>query len=235
MGFEIFQTGIYVYVVNRMLTQTEKNLKNIRSGIEPLKINWLKKLNLIFIVYLVLKVCSLYFLMQIEYLLEVEYVLTLALSVIIYFIGYSSINLHEMFVNEIPVNEHPKYEKSALTKDQVLELSKSIKKLMETEKPYLRQELKLSDLAALLSVSTNHLSQLLNKELKTNFYDFINEYRVNEAKKQLNGQRKLNQTILSIAFESGFSNKASFNRIFKKHTGTTPTNYSKSILSISGN
>lgn len=231
MGLEILQTGIYVFMVFNLMKQAEKKVKIQRSGIELIKIRWLKKLNVIFIFYLFVKLGSLFFLMQVKYVVEIEFALAITLSAIIYFIGYNSISIPEIFTTESLNGSQAKYEKSSLSPEQKSALNKSLTHFMEMEKPYLNQVLKLSDLANLLSVSPNHLSQFLNQELKTNFYDLINYYRVEEAKKRLSDPRNANYTILSIAYDSGFSSKASFNRIFKKHTGTTPSNFNKSELS----
>ncbi|MGB5287432.1 MAG: helix-turn-helix domain-containing protein, partial [Ignavibacteriaceae bacterium] len=231
MALEIMQTGIYVFLVFYLLKQTESRLRNHRSGIELIKISWLKKLNVVFILYQLVKLSALYFMIQIKYEVEIEFILALSLSAIIYFIGYNSINLPEVFTTESLNGFQPKYEKSSLTQEQISVISKTLTQLMDFEKPYLKPDLKLSELASLLSVSSNHLSQYLNQELKTNFYDYINYYRIEEAKKRLIDPENTNYTILAIAYDSGFSSKASFNRIFKKHTGTTPSNYNKSELS----
>ena len=64
-------------------------------------------------------------------------------------------------------------------------------------------------------------NNIINENLYKNFFDFINTYRIEEMKKQLQGESKY--TILGIAYESGFNSKSSFNRIFKKYTGQTPS------------
>ena len=71
----------------------------------------------------------------------------------------------------------------------------------------------------------HHLSQVLTQELKLNFYDFINQYRVQEVQARLVDPRYRNLTILAIVFDVGFNSNASFYRIFKKHTGQTPSRY----------
>ena len=68
---------------------------------------------------------------------------------------------------------------------------------------------------------------MLNTSLNQNFYDFINTYRVSEVKRRLDEGEAENFSILGIAEECGFNSKASFNRVFKKITGTTPTGYMK--------
>lgn len=94
---------------------------------------------------------------------------------------------------------------------------------METEKPYTNPKLTLSDLAASLNISVNHLSQIINQNEKMNFHDFVNKYRVEEFIKNASANR--NFSILAHALDAGFNSKSSFNNVFKKHKGITPSNY----------
>ncbi len=102
--------------------------------------------------------------------------------------------------------------------------------LMESEKLHLNSELKYSDVATRLGISTRALSRALNEGYKQSFNDFVNSYRVNEVKKQI-AQNHKEETLLAIALNSGFSNKSSFNRIFKDHTGMTPSEFIKNPVS----
>ena len=98
---------------------------------------------------------------------------------------------------------------------------------METEKPFLNTSLTLPDLAASLKMPSHHLSRVLNEQLKLNFFDFVNQYRVEEVKTKMNDPNFAHLSILGIAFESGFNTKSAFNRVFKKITGMTPTEFKK--------
>jgi len=97
---------------------------------------------------------------------------------------------------------------------------------METQKPYLDSELNLIKLSELLSVSTHHLSYVINTGFEKNFFQYINEFRIDYAKKLLKGNQKL--SILGIAYESGFNSKTSFNTTFKKFTNQTPSEFKNS-------
>ena len=97
----------------------------------------------------------------------------------------------------------------------------------EKEQIYLQEDLKLNHLAVELNISTHHLSQVLNEHLGKSFSDFINTYRIKHAQALLVNPAYQQHTILSIAFDSGFSNKASFNAAFKKYTGQTPSAFRK--------
>jgi YesN/AraC family two-component response regulator len=100
---------------------------------------------------------------------------------------------------------------------------------MTEKKPYLQEELTLQDLADEISISTHHLSMILNIHLKQNFYNFINSYRVEDVKAKLIQPLYKNQTILSIAYSAGFNSKSTFNTMFKKFTGKTPKEYRSDI------
>ena len=99
---------------------------------------------------------------------------------------------------------------------------------METEKPFLIPELTLNQLAEKVSIPPRSLSEVINSIFHQNFFDYINSYRIQEAKQLLMNSND-NKTILYILLEVGFNNKSVFNNAFKKHTGMTPTQWKKSI------
>jgi len=101
---------------------------------------------------------------------------------------------------------------------------------LENKKLYLEESLTLGDLAEELAISTKKLSELLNQHLNTNFYNFINNYRVNEVIARLATEESDKYTLLAIAYDCGFQSKASFNRIFKQKTGQSPSEYRKRSL-----
>lgn len=102
-----------------------------------------------------------------------------------------------------------------------------LRHLFEKEKVYLNSSLRLKDLSEKLSISTHELSYLLNQKLQVSFNDLINEYRVKEFQERLKEGNHTEYTFLSLAYESGFGSKASFQRAFKKLTGMTPKQYLK--------
>ncbi len=90
--------------------------------------------------------------------------------------------------------------------------------------------LTLPKLAKHMLISSNLLSQAINEKAKQNFPDFINSYRINEAKKILSSPDSANQKISSIAFDTGFNTLSAFNNAFKKFTSITPSEYRKSSV-----
>ncbi len=97
------------------------------------------------------------------------------------------------------------------------------------EKPHLRRNLTLKDLADQLSMPTYRLSELINNELEKNFFTLINELRVEEAKQRISSGEYSNLTLSAIGFDSGFNSKSTFQALFKKFTGMTPSQYKKAM------
>ena len=122
-----------------------------------------------------------------------------------------------------------RYGKSGLKDSEAITYLDKLLQFMDKEKPYLDNNLSLKHLAELMNLSTNHLSQIINEKLNKNFFDFINEYRVNEVKQYLSNPKFKHYTLLAIAYESGFNSKSSFNSIFKKNTDLTPSEFQKNL------
>ncbi|MGE5107161.1 MAG: helix-turn-helix domain-containing protein [Sphingobacteriales bacterium] len=120
-----------------------------------------------------------------------------------------------------------KYKNSGLSKQKSLELFEALGTLMKDRKPYQDTELTLFTLAKQLSIHPNHLSQIINQHHNQNFFDYINEHRVNDVKEALFSGKYDNLSLLGIGHEFGFNSKASFNRAFKKFTGMTPSAFRK--------
>lgn len=109
--------------------------------------------------------------------------------------------------------------------ERMTEVAQKINNLMEQEKIYQEPELTLQQLAEKLDLPSYQASQAINDGLKKNFYDLVNGYRVEEAKRLLLDDKNRNYTILSVGFEAGFNSKTTFNTVFKKFTGQTPTEF----------
>jgi AraC-like DNA-binding protein len=102
-----------------------------------------------------------------------------------------------------------------------------LKRVMETEKPYLDPKLTIHQLANQMNLQPHVLSKAIHKHFKKNFFEFINDYRIHHFKKLVNNTKYKGYTILGVALESGFNSKSAFNRIFKEQTGQTPGEFKK--------
>ncbi|MCJ8295408.1 MAG: AraC family transcriptional regulator [Colwellia sp.] len=98
---------------------------------------------------------------------------------------------------------------------------------MEKQRPYLNNQLKIDDLAQQVSISAKLLSNLINREFKVNFFEYINSYRLKEVSAYLNNPEMDDQSIIELAFLAGYNSKSSFNRLFKLDTGKTPSQFRK--------
>lgn len=116
-----------------------------------------------------------------------------------------------------------KYQRSGLRDDSAQYYLDRLAALMKNERCYLESELSLQVLAGKVKLSPHHLSQILNDKLGKNFYDYINEQRVEHAKRLLLEEPM--RSITDIAFESGYNSKNSFYNAFRRHVGMTPSDY----------
>lgn len=121
-----------------------------------------------------------------------------------------------------------KYSKSALSREKAKLIRNEIESIMREKLLYRESGFGLEDLARLLKLSTNHVSQVINAGFGKNFHDYINGLRVQEAKALLTGPERNNRSILDIAMQVGFGSKSTFNAAFKRFTDQTPTQFIKS-------
>lgn len=130
---------------------------------------------------------------------------------------------------EINNLQSTKYQKSGLDEKRSKEIHAELMNLFEVKEVYKDEDLTLYKLSAMLKVSSNHLSQVINSIEGRSFFDFINYYRIEAVKDIMTLKEKEHLTILGIAYECGFNSKAAFHRAFKKITGLTPTEYKRTI------
>ncbi|GAB5521360.1 MAG: hypothetical protein RhofKO_36110 [Rhodothermales bacterium] len=102
--------------------------------------------------------------------------------------------------------------------------------VLQGEKLFTNPELTLQDLADRLGISAGYLSQIINEHEGKNFFELVNGYRVEEVKHRLISADYQHYTIMGIALESGFKSKSTFNTVFKKFTGQTPSAYKRTHL-----
>ncbi|HXI19538.1 MAG TPA: helix-turn-helix domain-containing protein [Gemmatimonadales bacterium] len=174
--------------------------------------------------------------------------IALAIAVLVYGIGYAGLRQPEIFRYEtaelpIPVlapdavpapesapepepgSAGPRYERSGLTGREAHHLKQALLAVMDRDRPWCDSELTLADLATRLSTTPHKLSEVLNSELGQSFYDFVNGHRVREVQRRIAAGEAGRVTILSLALEAGFASKSTFNLVFKKLTGQTPSDY----------
>lgn len=127
----------------------------------------------------------------------------------------------------LPFNQKStKYEKTGLSESFSQELKDKLENFMTEEKLYLNHELRLGDIADLLNISRHHASQVINENFQMSFYDYVNSYRIEEAKSKLESDFGNTSTSISdVAYQCGFNNRVSFYKAFKKITRITPKEF----------
>ncbi|GAA4275832.1 hypothetical protein GCM10022259_05560 [Aquimarina mytili] len=141
-------------------------------------------------------------------------------------------NMNAIFHNYILQPEVLQAEKKIESKTQSSDFiikKERLQNFIENEKPYLDPDLNLVELSKKLNMTRAELSELINEGFRLNFNDFINKYRVDAVKQMLTNGKNQQLSLLGIAYECGFNSKATFNRVFKKVTQTSPTEYLKSM------
>lgn len=131
----------------------------------------------------------------------------------------------EATVPLLSLNE--KYSSSSLKGAEEIKLYFRLKNLLDKEKLYLDPGLSLKDMADRLHTNTKYLSQVVNHHAGMNFQQFVNKYRIKDAKAKIASKEFNNLTLYGIALQCGFKNKSTFYKVFKEATGITPKEYLK--------
>jgi len=237
MGFFINESFKFIHLLIYLLVVVHlfQPLRKVGEGpvLPRLSNRWFKQLLLalgLFVVVDLSHLLSIY-LFHYDYLFGIAKLVLLSGTFVIYYLGYSTIRQPEITTGTLEEKPKRSYQKSSLKSKQAQEYLRQLLEKMETDELFLNEDLKLTDLATEMGISTHHLSQVLNEYLQRNFADFINSYRVKKAQELLANPGYNQHTILSIAYDAGFKNKASFNAAFKKHSGQTPSQFRKTYLS----
>ena len=125
--------------------------------------------------------------------------------------------------------DKPRYSRSGMTEEIAQKYGLQLVEVMDTTKPYLRGELTLLDLSETLAISPHNLTEVINTQFDLNFYEFVNGYRIKEVKERLADPAYSHMTLLAIGLDSGFNSKSSFNAVFKKQVGMTPSQFKKQM------
>jgi AraC-like DNA-binding protein len=234
----ILSLVIYSTLVLVNLRSHFRNIKNHFSyNSERINLAWLALIAMFFILgyltTLVVMVIRTYHNQHDESALTIYYSVLTLFSYGVSLFGYRQPILYGHQARQEIMGDDPeprtisKYEKSGLKSPDAENYLSVLIEYMENEKPYLQGDLALQDISADLGIPKHYITQIINERLGKNFYNFVNEYRVNELKKRLSDPKNDHLTLLGIAMDCGFNSKSSFNAIFKQITGKTPTEYKK--------
>jgi len=219
---------VYLGLTYKSLWKYRLIIKNKYSQIDQINLDWLSfSLNTFGLITFISLIHNFIALAENRYVFIVT--LILLLLFIFYFVNHvilKALRQPEIFAG-ITQNETTKYQGSNLTPDQIEEYKKQLLDLLSSEKPFLNPQVSITDLSEKLSISTKHLSQVINQSFDKSFFDFINTYRIREVQQILKESMDDKMTVLEAMYQAGFNSKSSFNTAFKKETGQTPTEFRK--------
>ncbi|MEZ4797140.1 MAG: helix-turn-helix transcriptional regulator [Flavobacteriaceae bacterium] len=213
---------IYLLLSLRRIYSYRKLLKNTKSSFHDISLSWLEIIIFIQFFTILVMLIESYFqtVITTDYIISVIFLLALILINCFYYLGLKQVTLFKGLEENNSVEETVnEYKISDELFDSYIE---KLNAYLENEKPYLEFNISLNDLANNLSISPRNLSHIINKKFKMNFFDYINSFRLKLVKEELENSQK---PIKEIMYNCGFSNKATFNAIFKKATGYTPSQY----------
>lgn len=227
-------SGLVYSILSLVLIKNHRlKIQNTFSNTDKKELNWL---GLLTIGFVLIWLTSAFFNGEIIFRVVVVFVLIIA------FFGINQLNIfHSKAVPEEikkkenktkakkqdskPKKSSEKYAKSGLNKEMATKIYKDLKELMSDHSLYKDEELTLAGLSKNLQIHPNHLSQVINEMEGENFYNYINSLRINEFIKLAKLPENKKYTMVSLAYDCGFSTKSTFNRHFKLQTGKTPTEF----------
>jgi AraC-like DNA-binding protein len=228
----------YSIIAFVLIRRHEKNVKQLFSYTSArITLSWLKLISIgFYVTYILVFIVGVYVIFKKE--LPYDPTIVSYFGLTFFAFAFSSYGIKQPGIfNELyadsktrtRLKEHTepeiKYERSGLKDTDAEKYLTRLLRHMDTKKPYLDADLTIQDVAESLNIPRHYLTQVINEKLNKNFYQFINEYRVEEVKKLLTDKNYQKFTITAIAFESGFNSKSAFNSAFKEITGITPTEY----------
>jgi AraC-like DNA-binding protein len=247
----IFRIGVYFILTGqiiayfvlfyKLIKKNKKNIENLFSYTENINLQWLKIFIGLFMFFFILSFFALFagananivsrFFINILFALINLY---LGIRAIIQPNIYSLLRDKEKLVADFEIIESTptiesdeskrKYSGSSLTDEYKSELIEKLEDFL-LEKPHQNSKITIEDFAEHLGTNTRYLSQIINEHYGINFFTFINNFRIEEAKKILITKEGNMYTIEAIANMVGFHSKSSFNTSFKKLTGYTPSDF----------
>lgn len=221
VGYSLLLGSISVFVVFMASAQYENYVKKNFSYTEGLSVSWVRTIIVILFVYLILWI----FIHGYENWWGdvLYYLITIAIWSYIYFytLQHAVIEVPGILLYRFQKNENDCFELEE--NSHPYHFAETVQQVMEEERLYLNSKLHITDVASILNTNRTYLSEYLNKQLNTTFYDYVNAFRVEMACGLLTNKNK--QTLEQIAEECGFNSLSTFKRSFSKIKGCTPSKY----------
>ena len=226
----VTQFSWYLALVRKRWLAYQHFIEQEVSNTENVNISWVRFFMAVFLMINLLFLFSLFAVIHFQTGTWLPKATALTFSLSIFALGYKGILQKEIFQPEGRTDDKSRSPIPPVKEKPDQALIDHVAAYMQEQKPYLDPELTLTSLAKGLNMTRSQLSQLINVGIGDNFYDFVNKYRVEQVKKLMTDPQVKNFNMLGIALEAGFKSKSTFNLIFKRFTGLTPTEYRKNLL-----
>jgi len=232
LTLSILQTIAYVASIIRLLREHSARIKAAFSTIDRINLGWLRRR---LVVYAAIWAVGLAMVAAVG--LEsraiglIGQIVFFLIALNTFATGYLAMLQPEIFFGPFEARPVRRYGRSSLTPENAALHKTRLLELMEREKFFLDSEITLPKLAQALEIPTAHLSQVINDLLGRNFYEFINHYRVADAKRRLAIPDGGREKLITVALDCGFNSVATFNRVFKELAGRTPSDFRKNSTS----
>ncbi|WP_074407397.1 helix-turn-helix domain-containing protein [Aquimarina megaterium] len=226
---------VYLIISLRLLSKYRRLMKSNYSNLTRYDFNWIRAMLqgalCVISIDVMLKIYESFYG---DFDWNADFISVITMVILVSYLGYYGVNQSKVLLPDFVLEEaqfttnKPKDNALPSFKKEEFEILKSkLELILATNRPYLDEDLTLGKLANQISTTDKKLSMLLNQYMKTTFYDLINTYRINIVKEKMQSDLYDNYSLFGIACECGFKSRTSFNRIFKKETGLSPSVYKK--------
>lgn len=232
-GIFVAYTAAYLLAALRLQNRHRARMMEQYANIETRSLDWLRIMLLVWgLVWLLFAVDRALWIANIR---PGPFGIILALAEAFAVIAFAHLALNQPPLPDPDTNnetENTRTREPTLSQERMARIAEKLKTCMLEDRLFTENELSLRHLADATNTSENHLSETFSQYLKTNFFQFVNEYRINEAKHLL---QRADSSITTIAFDIGYNSRSTFNTAFKKSTGLTPSAFRNQMNSVQSN
>ena len=218
---------VYTFLSYRLVRRYQDMISNEFSEISKFDLRWLHQLFLIISLLAVTWLAEAFLRSFFNYFPD-RIILAIPMGLAVLFLAVGGL-FQQKIQHGLSRTTHTDNEKAPKSVDKPL--LKSLTKKMTTEKYFLDPELSLETFAKQLNLPKRQVSECINNGLQLPFIDFVNKHRVGYFMEQLKAENNQKFSLLGLAFDSGFNSKSTFNRVFKKFAGMSPSAYQKKLTS----
>ncbi len=230
----VYKTGFFVYnefvylIFNllllffaiRFLKRTSTQIKGFNTARKNWR--WLLKFSYVFMAITIVNLLhqSIMSLTGLQDNGQLYLIILVINTIYIYWVGLETLTKSKFLFNSFSLKQ-----KNTEQQQPINPFAQKLEHYIKTEEVFTNKNLKVADLAYLLETTEKELSSYIHESFNMSFSDYINQHRVEKVKELLISENQNIYTLLAIAESAGFSSKSSFNTVFKKVTGITPTQY----------